>query len=162
MTATAIIEQLDKLIRLHENLLRLAGDKTEAIKKNDMEKVEKLMLDEQKYIQAINQIETKRQQDVALFLGNPDGSFTLQDVIGLAEEQDKIRLTEQREQLLALIDDLKQLNSLNQQLIYQSLQYVNLSLDLLRPQSVHYNYDKPANAGVGKKAFSRGMFDSKA
>ena len=40
MTAATIIEQLDKLIRLHENLLRLAGDKTEAIKKNDMEKVE--------------------------------------------------------------------------------------------------------------------------
>ncbi len=54
---------------------------------------------------------------------------------------------------------LKEQNELNQQLLITSLQFVNLSLDLLRPQDRNYNYDK-TNQEPPKKMKS--MFDSKA
>jgi hypothetical protein len=57
------------------------------------------------------------------------------------------------------VSKLKERNGLNQQLIYQSLQFINVSLDILRPQNQNLNYGdavrKTAKIGMG-------MFDSKA
>jgi flagellar biosynthesis/type III secretory pathway chaperone len=62
----------------------------------------------------------------------------------------------------ALIDEvakLKERNGLNQQLIYQSLQFINVSLDMLRPQHQNLNYGD----SVGKTTkIGMAMFDSKA
>ncbi|MGM9929671.1 MAG: flagellar protein FlgN [Bacillus sp. (in: firmicutes)] len=163
MSAAAIIEQLDVLIKLHEHLNTLAVQKTEVIKKGDMERINKLLNEEQKYVKAIQQVENKRQQYVQDFFKQ---GRTLQlapnllDVIEAAPQPEKETLTKQRSQLLQIVEELKNHNSLNQQLIYHSLQYVNVSLDLLRPQQTNLNYSK-TNTGNQRQA-SRGMFDSKA
>ena len=164
MSAAAIMKQLDQLIQLHKSLSKLASKKTEAIKTSDMETLNALLNDEQKHIKAIEQIENARQQEVVKILAahNMPSSDQFQDLLTVATEQEKAQLTAKREQLLQIIEDLKNQNNLNQQLIFHSLQYINISLDMLRPQhqQVAFNYEKPANAK--QRTTHRAMFDSKA
>ncbi|MGN1402417.1 MAG: flagellar protein FlgN [Bacillus sp. (in: firmicutes)] len=159
MSTTNLIGQLDKLIVLHSSLLDIAADKAEALKKNELAAIEKLLAREQKYVQAIRQTEQQRIEEAARLLGRADG--TLLDVILSAPLPDSLKLKQQRERLLGLTAELKGRNRLNQQLIYQSLQFINLSLDMIRPQNRNYNYGKPAQAPAMQQA-NRGMFDSRA
>ena len=164
MSAAAIIIQLEQLIQLHSSLSKLANKKTEAIKTSDMKALNALLNDEQKHIKAIKQIESARHQEVAKLLvaHNVTTSNQFQDLLTVATEQEKEQLTAKREKLLQIIEDLKTQNNLNQQLIFHSLQYINISLDMLRPQhqQANFNYEKPANAN--RRPVNRAMFDSKA
>lgn len=159
MSAATIIEQLDVLIKLHENLNKLAVQKTEVIKKGDMEKLNKLLIEEQKYVKAIQQVENKRQLSVEQFFQNTKQNSLL-DVIENSSSSEQETLNKQRNQLLQIIAELKNTNNLNQQLIYHSLQYVNVTLDMLRPQETNLNYGQPSVAN--QRQISRGMFDSRA
>ncbi|WP_050616464.1 flagellar protein FlgN [Bacillus testis] len=161
MGSTALIQHLDTLIKLHRSLLKLANQKTEAIKTNNIDVLEKLMNEEQKHIKAITQIENERLKEVALLMDHQDHTTpSLMDVIAQSEDGQSDLLKKQREQLLELTQQLKDANHLNQQLIYSSLQYVNLTLDMLRPQEANYNYNKPANNGG--QHMKRSLFDSQA
>lgn len=159
MSAATIIEQLDVLIKLHENLNKLAVQKTEVIKKGDMEKLNKLLIEEQKHVKAIQQIENKRQLSVEQFFQN-NKQNSLLDVIEKSSSSEQETLNKQRNQLLQIIAELKNTNNLNQQLIYHSLQYVNVTLDMLRPQETNLNYGQSSVVNQGQ--ISRGMFDSRA
>ncbi|MBD3108500.1 flagellar protein FlgN [Bacillus sp. AGMB 02131] len=164
MSAATIIKQLDQLIQLHSSLHKLTAQKTEAIKTNDIDSLNTLLNAEQKHVKAIEQIESARQQEVIKLLAahNRQTSDDFQDVLEVAAEKDKQQLISKRDQLLHIIEELKNQNSLNQQLIFHSLQYINISLDMLRPQNqqANFNYEKPAAAKQG--LVNRAMFDSKA
>lgn len=62
-------------------------------------------------------------------------------------------------ELIDEVTKLKERNGLNQQLIYQSLQFINVSLDMLRPQNQNLNYGDSVKKPV-KSVMA--MFDSKA
>lgn len=164
MSAAVIIKQLDNLISLHSSLSKLATQKTEAVKTSNMDTLNALLNDEQKHIKAIEQIEKARQKEVAKLLAtnSTPSSDPFQDLLTVATEQEKDQLTAKKEQLLQIIENLKNQNNLNQQLIFQSLQYINISLDMLRPQhqQADFNYEKPANSK--QHPVNRAMFDSKA
>lgn len=166
MTLTTIMNKLDQLIVLNTKLYSLSELKIEAIKDGKIEKIEKIMIEEQKYIKAINQVENERQQVVGQYIDSQamvnEKQVNLLTIISSANNSEKEKLELQREKLISITEKLKASNELNQQLIYQSLQYVNLSLDMLRPQEATFNYDgKPANASQ-MPAGKRSMFDSKA
>ena len=165
MSITTILTSLDNLEKLHRSLLRLAYDKTAVIKSGDMEGLDQLLKDEQSHLAAILQTEGQRQRDVAQYLTDQGRSVpanpTVADLLIVASETDKQSLTEARDRLLHAIHDLKWQNDLNQKLTYQSLQFVNLSLDMVRPQSESVNYSKTEINGkkVSKK---KTTFDSQA
>lgn len=160
------MNKLDQLTILHKKLLDLSEQKKEAITKGQMDLLEKIMNEEQKYIKAINQLENERQTLVEQIVITHNGTleepvkFQILESYGSPEEIEVLR--NQRETLLDITEKLRTSNQLNQQLIYQSLQFVNLSIDMLRPQEAVFNYDnKPANAHQGP-ANKKSMFDSKA
>ncbi|WP_042350841.1 flagellar protein FlgN [Bacillus massiliigorillae] len=162
MTAAAIMKQIDQLIKLHKSLLKLAEQKTEAITHNNIQALEKLLNEEQMHVKAINQVENQRQKEVVEFGRKHSSatSLTMSDIIASIEGSEKEQLILQREELVQLSTELKNKNNLNQQLIFNSLQYINLTLDMLRPQDMVYNYDKPAQAS--QQTLKKGMFDSQA
>ena len=83
-----------------------------------------------------------------------------QELLSIVSISEKERLIEQREQLLQVINELKERNHLNQQLIYHSLQYINISFDMLRPpQQEDFNYSKPVKAKM--KSAKNLIFDSR-
>jgi hypothetical protein len=154
MSITSILALLENLEKLHKSMLRLANDKTAIITKGDMEGLDQLLKDEQSHLAAIAQTEKQRQNAVAEYLteqGHPvPPSPTVTDLFDVVTEEEKTALEEVRTRLLHTIHDLKWQNDLNQKLTYQSLQVVNLSLDLMRPQ-----------AGTGTVNYSKTEIDGR-
>ena len=151
MSITIILSSLNNLEKLHNSLLRLAYDKTELIKTGDMEALDQLLKDEQAHLAAISQMDVQRQNAVAAYLTDQGRSVpvnpTIADVIETLAETEKEKLEEARDRLLHVIHDLKWQNDLNQKLTYQSLQFVNLSLDMVRPQAQSVTYSKQEISG---------------
>lgn len=167
MSITSILALLDNLEKLHKSMLRLANDKTSIITKGDMEGLDQLLKDEQSHLAGIAQTEKQRQNAVAEYLteqGKPvPPSPTVTDLFDVVTEEEKTALEEVRTRLLHTIHDLKWQNDLNQKLTFQSLQVVNLSLDLMRPQAgtgtVNYSKTEIDGRNIPK---DRTSFDSQA
>ncbi|KWW20848.1 MULTISPECIES: flagellar protein FlgN [Bacillaceae] len=162
MSVRNIIESLEKLIKLHKSFNQLAIRKTDLLKANDTEAITELLIQEQKHMKAISQTDKDREGAVAEFLhasgkaGQPASIHTVTELTGPIETEKLARL---KGELIEEVAKLKERNSLNQQLIYQSLQFINVSLDMFRPRNQNLNYGnpvkKPAKSGMA-------MFDSKA
>ncbi|MBM7704463.1 flagellar protein FlgN [Metabacillus iocasae] len=157
----ALFNLLTKLVTLHQSLHQLAERKTDAIKRGSMEELNALMTEEQAHIAAIAKLEEARVNALnELVKGHllTGQHPTLQDVINRADEKEQQQLTSVQTELVRCLSALKQQNDLNQQLIYQSLQFVHLTMDLVRPQAKSYNYERPN--GV-KQSLPHSSFNSK-
>lgn len=163
MSTSSIITSLEKLITLYQGINSLAKRKTEIIKKNDTDALSKLLIDEQKQLKAIEQTDKEREHAVKTFLHSknaPITTTTLTDLSAWADESESRQLETLKNKLLFEVSSLKQENQLNQQLIYQSLQFINVSLDMFRPAQQDFNYEKPVHQPSNRG--SRSMFDSQA
>ena len=164
MSIEKIIDTLNKLERMHRSLLELSTKKTEIIKENDMEQLTEILKSEQAHVAAIETLEQQRQKLVTEYLQakgieNADNP-TVTQLIDVATTEEKPELAAIRDRLLAVVDELKKVNALNQKLVMQSLQYINFSLDLLQPnraaQSNTFNYsgaEVQGTSAVGKKSY---------
>lgn len=166
MSIENIYATLEKLERMHKSLLELAYKKTEIIKVNNMEALDRMLKDEQAHVAAIDQLEQQRQLQVTQYLrakGHaPTDKISVADVIMVAEnEADQQKLQDVRNRLLTIIEDLRKQNDLNQKLTFQSLQFVNLTLDMLRPQPSQINYSGNEVRGTSSMA-KKTYFDSQA
>jgi flagellar biosynthesis/type III secretory pathway chaperone len=160
LSAKQLIVLLEKHVKLHKGLLDLANKKTEVLKKGDMEALSEIMKEEQKYIAAITQVERERIHVVNAMVSESNDR-TLTTCISLAEGTERAMLEKLRDDLTAVISELKNINLLNQQLTQQSLQFVNVMLDMFMPQPPNINYAAP-NKVPNPYEGGRSLFDSKA
>ncbi|TFB24381.1 flagellar protein FlgN [Filobacillus milosensis] len=164
MSIQKITEHLEKLYQLNESLLTLSKQKTELVKKSKIDEFNELLMKERKHAQAIEQVEAKRVEltDEWFMKHAPNTSEkTLSQMIELVEgEAEKEKLQTVYENLIVNLADLKQQEALNQDLIQQSLQFIELSMEMFQPNSKNMNYDKPK--GQQGKSSSQSVFDSKA
>jgi flagellar biosynthesis/type III secretory pathway chaperone len=164
LSAKQLIELLEKHVKLHKGLLELANKKTEVLKKGDMEALSEMMKEEQKYIAAVKQIEKERivvVEKIISVLGHAQTEPTLTACIELVDEPERSALKRLRDNLVAVVAELRNINELNQQLLQQSLQFVNMTLNMIMPQPKEVNYRKPNTAPASYEE-SRSLFDSKA
>ena len=163
MSVENLISTLEKLERMHKSLLELANKKTDLIKANDMEQLDGMLKTEQAHVAAIETLEQQRQKMVTDYLQAKGIAFTgtptVAQVIDAADGAEKQALQAVRERLVELVTTLKQQNDLNQKLVFQSLQFVNLTLDMLRPQRSQtntFNYsgaEVRGEANIAKKSY---------
>lgn len=166
MSIQLIITTLEKLEKMHKSLLEHAYKKTELVKNGDMAELDQMLKIEQSHVAAIETLEQQRQVLVTEYLGAKGialtGTPTVADVIEAADsEEERQQLETMRNRLILVIEDLRKQNDLNQKLVFQSLQFVNLTLDLLRPRPEQINYSGKEVRGenvVPKKTY----FDSQA
>ncbi|SFA88197.1 FlgN protein [Lentibacillus halodurans] len=162
MSVQPIIQSLEKLIELHDGLFDSARKKTEMIKEGSVDKLQTLLVKEYKFVQALEQAEINRQKMVEEWLVN-EGITLHQATITailetLTDEQAKNDLEKTTVQLTDTITRVKKQEQLNQDLIRQSMQFVELSLDMMKPSIRNMNYgEKKASGGT-----DRSVFDSKA
>lgn len=165
MSIDTLLSIFDNLEKLHKSLLRIANDKAACIKDGDLEGMNQLLKDEQAHLAAIGQLEQDRQQAVIAYLeghGCPlPNNPTMTTIIEATPEPDKKQLEEAKDRLLHVIHELKWQNDLNQKLTYQSLQFVNLSLDMVRPRPESATYSKTEIHGK-KETKDLPNFDSQA
>lgn len=156
MSAEALTVIMNKMLKLHKSLYELTVKKTDIVKKGDTAALDQLLKDEQAHVAAINKLEQERLAVSTTILP----AASLQE-IAEANTSEKDQLLTIKEELLEVISEIKTRNELNQQLIHQSLQFINFSKSLVMPQEKEFNYGPPA----GKKAKpgqTPGMFNSKA
>ncbi|MFJ8064194.1 flagellar protein FlgN [Psychrobacillus sp. NPDC096426] len=164
MSIEKILQSLTKLDMLHKSLLEIAYKKTEAIKIDDMDSLNQLLKDEQAHVAGISQLEQQRQTEVTDYLRAKGIAPTDNPTVALVLEntntnEEKEQLGAARNKLLLTLETLKHQNDLNQKLTLQSLQFVNLTLDTLRPKPDQINYSK---SEVQAPSTNKNYFDSQA
>ncbi|CAN7200005.1 flagellar protein FlgN [Rossellomorea sp. LjRoot5] len=164
MSATNLTTTLEKLYKLHKSLFDLSVNKTNVIKKGDMNELDQVLKDEQKHLAAINTVEAERQRESSNYLQSRGASFneapTISQCIEHSSVQEQEILAQWHEKLVGIIGELKAQNELNQKLVYQSLQFVNMNLSMTQHQPEQSTYSRPN--GEKKAPASRSIFDSKA
>ncbi|WP_400162648.1 flagellar protein FlgN [Brevibacillus sp. TJ4] len=130
-----LYELLDNLIQLHKALYTLATQKKEVLIKGQVDELVAITRQEQQLMKGITAAETARQQTVQELSG--EKGFSLQEgrlaeLIKLTTSaEEKQRLTTYREELARVVEQLREANDVNQQLLKQSLSFVTMTLDLL-------------------------------
>lgn len=158
-----MLDLLTKQLKLNKSLLKMARQKTDILKEGDIGALNSMMKDEQAHIAAMNQLEEARKKEAAILLsGHPinQNESSLSDLLGIISGKEHEQMQELQRELLSTIRELQEQNALNQELIMQSLQFVNLNLDMLSPSNDMdaYNYQKEETA----PAYNRSLFNSKA
>lgn len=160
MSTEPLVVVLEKLSKLHEHLYELAIKKTDIIKKGDMDGLQKMLKDEQNYIAAINTMEVERQKCAKQFLRTEENDITISNCIDAAAGDLKEKLTSLQSEIVEIVVKLQQQNELNQALIFQSLQFVNMTLDMIQPRPESITYGRPDKPAAQMPAIS--LFNSEA
>ncbi|WP_257350264.1 flagellar protein FlgN [Pseudalkalibacillus decolorationis] len=166
MNAERMVGLLSDLQKAHEQLLGISVQKTDALKQNDISKLDTLLKEEEKSVQSIEKVENERVAEVeALLKGQgiiADNSPSLSQIIRFYNVDDQERLEKSQEELRETIGQLRKQNELNHDLTRQSLQFVNASLSLMGPkQPATYERTGQAN-NTNNYGRRQSMFDSKA
>ncbi|MDM5332430.1 flagellar protein FlgN [Ureibacillus composti] len=166
MSVQTIMTILEKLEKMHRSLLEHAYRKTELVKKGDMEELDQMLKIEQSHVAAIETLEQQRQQVVTEYLRAkgiaPAGTPTVANVIEATEnEEQRTEIKAIRNRLISVVEELKKQNELNQKLVYQSLQFVNMTMETLRPSPEQINYSGKEVRGQNAIP-KKGYFDSQA
>ena len=164
LSAKNIITTLEQLLSLHEALVEKSKTKTEVIKIGDIEALKSITNEERKLIKMVNTAQKDLLNHAKDFLEQRSilmDTPTLQDCLPYVKEQEYMTLTTLQTQLVEKVSLLKKQNDLNQQLLKQSLSFVQLSLDLLTPDIDTYNYERPDSSQPFEQ-HGRSLFDSNA
>jgi len=160
-----IITSLQQLLELHQSLLSISVNKTEILKKGDLEALQQLLKTETKHVQAINKIEQQRIEQVTSWMALNKIDLEAQNVTELLEvidnDAEKKAFEAITTKLAEVLVELKQQEQLNQQLTQQSLQFVQLSMNMIAPTIQSINYSNK-NKSSADNATKRSVFDSKA
>lgn len=163
MSTKLIIDNMKKLVEVHEQLHDFAKEKTASITKGDISHLKSLIQKEAASVKQLERLENERQRLVHFYIqgkGLVTESGTLSELLTHIEDDDREELQQMQKNLVELISDLKKVNELNQQLIEDSLRFVNLSLDVLQPEPETGNYGRPDKEK--DQPYGRSIFDSKA
>jgi flagellar biosynthesis/type III secretory pathway chaperone len=152
METAQMTSLLERLLKSHEELLTLGERKTDVLKLGDMKALDVLLKEEDLQVKKLQMIEKERLLKFA--------NVTLGDVLEQAELDEKENLIHLQNHLVQTYEALKSTNELNQELLEQSLQYVNMSLSMVQPQSEPSTYGNKKKNPYANHASS--LFDSKA
>ncbi|WP_117148967.1 MULTISPECIES: flagellar protein FlgN [Paraliobacillus] len=165
MSMQEINASLQQLLELHQSLYSISKSKTDVLKDGDTDELQQLLKKEKKHVQAVNQIEKRRLEQVSawatsnqLDLEEPNVTSLLEVVEDTTEKQ---QLEDITTQLAEVLVNLKQQEQLNQQLTHQSLQFVQLSMNMIAPTIQSFNYGNQNKLNSDKET-KRSVFDSKA
>lgn len=166
MPLQALIQVLHEQRNIHQELLEIASEKKGAIVNNHVELLNQLVNKEAKLVKHVSELEEKRMFEMSRYIvgkgyrTNPN--ITMTDMLKIVfKAEEKRALQSLQSELLQIIGKLKEANALNQQLIEQSLQFINYSLDLLTGADENDAvYHHPGQQSTAHKR--PGMFDTRA
>lgn len=157
---------MDEINEVHKHLLELAEEKKHAIIKNDVNKLNQIVNKESQYVRKVRDLDQQRAEAVnELLLSKcfrPDPKITTSDIIKLLyKSEEKKALSDAQKRLMQTLVQMKQVNDRNQQLIRQSLAFIDYSLDLVvGPIEEEATYHNPNQQAQGYKR--NGYFDTRA
>jgi len=163
MSAILLSSILEQQYEEYKQLLALSKEKSQFITANNIDSLNEVINKEAKNLLAIETLETKRIECVYALLSGHEWNGdvpTLSDCLKVVSEAEAKQLQKHQEQLSTIMNELREINYLNQELIYQSLQFVTLSLSMVQPRQAPVNYG-PDNKQIAKP-IKQVYFDSQA
>ena len=163
-----LMDVIEQEIQVHEALLDTATKKTSIIIKGNLTELSQITEIEQNQVEQLSSVERKREEsmyDICMVLGKKPGTVKFSDLIELMESQPEVqeRLKGQYKQLKKVVYELKDRNEHNRNLIKDSLEMAEFSINLLQnTQTVPdtANYTKGA-CNVESRGMDRSLFDTK-
>lgn len=141
MDFTTLITILEKELTLYKSLYEITIQKTDIVKKGDVQALNQLMTNEQKHVTSITALEKQRITELnKIFPERKENLPTISECIQVAQGNQKTKLQEIFQQLVKILEEIKEQNRLNHELVKHSLQFVNFSLNLFRPKFTNYSY----------------------
>ena len=164
MSLNRLVSVLDQLDLYHQQMLDLGQAKKTSIINNDIDTLIRILNQESKLIKSIEQADEERIQASYSFL-NERGiksqlNLTVSELARLIFDiEEKQTLLDTQAHLKSTLDQLKQVNILNQQLLEQSLEFIEFSLDvMLDKPNQDITYQHPAaHQSYGTR--QKGLFD---
>jgi flagellar biosynthesis/type III secretory pathway chaperone len=144
-TENQLLQLLEKMITLQKSLYQLSLKKADMLKNDDIDALSQLIKNELSHIKAMEAFDQKRedlQRNLAFDLGISSQNLTISDFLNQERVQKKERLKELQLELMGTTENLKKQNEFNQELLTQSLNFVNLNLDLFTGQQDSGNYSR--------------------
>jgi flagellar biosynthesis/type III secretory pathway chaperone len=165
MAVQDIVRILDEQAELYNQLLDSANEKTPVLVKGDVEQLNVILQKERKLIARAEQLEQQRILETHrhfVSLGYISRLNTLREVIQSVNQPElKQKLIEQQRELTKLLEELRRVNELNQQLIRQALAFIDYSIGLAvddPAEDIVYQHPQKTNASGGRN----GIFDTRA
>lgn len=163
-----LITILEQESELYEQLIKESMDKTPVIVSNDLQRLSEANDREQRIVDEITSISHKRNQalgEIATVLGKDADTITVSEVIELMAKQPEFQhpLIAVRDKMLKQADLLRQVNVHNQNLLKESLEMTEYSINLMQsmnqaPETANYNKGSYSGTTLGG-AYS--SFDAK-
>lgn len=147
-----LMEILNEELKVLKSIKDIAYNKTDTIIKNEIKSLQNITAEEEELISKMSALEGKR-----LYLFNSwgvDKNTPLSEIIEKVPEG-KEELIGVREELNALLMDIKQRNDINSQLIQENLEWMEFNINLFTQANTPNTYGKK-----GEKV-SRNLFDRK-
>ncbi|MEK4055111.1 flagellar protein FlgN [Paenibacillus sp. FSL F4-0087] len=166
MAIESIIDVLEQLQAAHEDMLELGEQKKEAVVANKVETLIALINQETKLAKKIEMIEQQRLQAVHQFLEErgikSKLNLTISELMRLVfDASEKKRLLQAQTSLTDVLQKVKFLNEANQQLIKQSLSYIDFFIETMSFHSEsEATYQNPSEKPYGMAR--SGLFDTRA
>jgi len=160
-----LIEILDQQKECYEGLLTLARYKTDSIVDREMEILEEVLKREQEFMGRSARLEKNREailKDISSVLNTNLKDLTISKLITMLEktpdEQEKLRQV--REDLLGIVEELKNHNRTNEGLLQQSMEFINFTLNALQSRNT-YSPGNYQDKGDESEQESVSFFDTK-
>lgn len=165
MECQPVLQSLQELKKIHDEIIDLSKQKTEILKKGSAEKLHALLMQEQRLIHRLEFAEKQREKAVNQWFSHHGFSEEEQTITRmlqlLTNEAEKKELERVTVQLTEAMTVLKQQEQLNQALLHQSLQLIDMSLNMMRPTIEKMNYERPKSK-ERRSPSGQSVFDSKA
>ena len=129
----AVIDILDKEYGYYKDMLELSKSKKKIIVEGKVAELDKIVKLEQNMIFNIGQLEKKREEEVAKLsnaLNLNSSQITISELSKVLQPELKKELENMQKNLQDIFSELKAVNDVNGQLIEQSLEYIDYSINL--------------------------------
>jgi len=134
-----LVEILTEQTTRYQELLGLSKEKRDVIIENDVEQLQKINHLENMVISQNQKLEKKRLElvaDMAIVLNQKETELTLPRMIELMEGQAEQKpLMEAHEKIKTVLEELREINQQNGQLVQNALDYIEFSTNLMRSSS---------------------------
>lgn len=130
----AVIDILTKEHGYYKDLFELSKSKKTIIVEGKVAELDKMVKLEQNMIFNIGQLERKREEEVSKLcqvLGINSTEITITDLAKVLQPELKNKLEDIQDKLKQIFSELKTVNDINGQLIEQSLEYIDYSINLV-------------------------------
>ncbi len=167
MSLQLLCRNLREIIGTNQQIYQLATEKKDILIVGNIDALARVVQQEGELIKRMGKLEAERQQLVNHIIQQYDirqNEVRLSDLLAqVPNSPDKEELSQLFVELSALLSEVHSLNELNQQLIENSLDFVNYSIELFTDTEDEQIYQKPIAQDTSSTNYQRrSIFDTKA